>query len=539
MTRSFTALLTIACVAGCAEPAPRPPGWTLVGAYDTSATRAWELGLPEEDQTKFEYLWVDAAGMSSSCGPSKAPDGFGVFEAEAIANRHLPTLALLMKRTPGTPALHPGNVRVGLGREKPEFFLQPAVQPRYLSITIDGKADIRYKQQVRTQLQMELCMEHKTGRGWIGGTGETIRQAFLLDPPTIGEKDGKPIVASPDRRYFGGQRDPVPALLGPPDACLVRKEGLDAAEASGGKGESSLNLVPSDVWGASVRWCTITEAGGALYNGPTTIPLTLSETPAGKGERAKPKWRGLHVDLGAGEQDADISLAVKLDGEVLIPDGSRLFSKSEETGDLGIQDILSKVPHTYPTVGTAKDEAEYTVLLVPNWQVVEGIRRLHAGKVEEPMPTAGTGVMDGVGWLLDHPEFLFVQVPQSWDEPVSKSDEDWLNAAAVTHGGPLGLWAWGYTTGMLSGRSPIALAGPRVPGWEQVMLAQRSANQGIFFAASAMLFTIVWVGRGRLRDLFVAVPEERVDFWPGPPKDGKKEEEAPPPMEGMGGEEGA
>jgi hypothetical protein len=507
-----------------------------VAAYDASATRAWELLLPEEQQTQFEYLWVDSAGMAGSCGPSKAPDGFGVFEAEAMANRHLPTLALLMKRTPGTPPLTPDNVRVGLGREKPEFFLQPAVQPRYLSIAIDGKADIRYKQQVRTQLQMELCMEHKTGRGWIGGNGQTIRQAFLLDPPTIGEKDGKPIVASSDRRYFGGQRDPVPALLGPPDACLVRKEGLDAAEASGGKGESSLNLVPSDVWGASVRWCSITEAGGALYNGPTTIPLTLSETPAGKGERKKPRWQGLHVELGAGEQDADIALSVKLDDKVLIAEGSRLFSKSEETGALGIQDILSKVPHTYPTVGTGKDDAEYTVLLIPNWQIVEGVRRLHAGKIAEPMPTGGGGLLDGVGWLLDHPEMLYVQVPQTWDGPVSNKDEDWLNAAVVMHGGPFGVWAWGYTTGMLSGRSPVALAGPGVPRWEQVMLAQRSANQGLFFAAAAVLLGLTWVGMGRLRDLFVAVPEERVDFWPGPPKDPKEEDE-PPPLEGVGGGE--
>ena len=57
-------------------------------------------------------------------------------------------------------------------------------------------------------------MEHKVGRGWTGADGDRLRQAFLLDPPDNNR---------PDRRYFGGQKDPVPGMLGPADADSEQK----------------------------------------------------------------------------------------------------------------------------------------------------------------------------------------------------------------------------------------------------------------------------------------------------------------------------
>ena len=65
---------------------------------------------------------------------------------------------------------------------------------------------------IRTQLEIELCLEHKVGRGWLGNDAENYGQAFLRDPPDHDRLD---------RKYFGGQRDPVPGLVGPSDACVV------------------------------------------------------------------------------------------------------------------------------------------------------------------------------------------------------------------------------------------------------------------------------------------------------------------------------
>ena len=41
-----------------------------------------------------------------------------------------------------------------LGNDGPEFILQPMVQPRFISVEIEGDGALRYKQLVRTQLEM-------------------------------------------------------------------------------------------------------------------------------------------------------------------------------------------------------------------------------------------------------------------------------------------------------------------------------------------------------------------------------------------------
>ena len=135
-------------------------------------------------------------------------------------------------RTPITNA----DVTVGLGVDQMAYTLQPMVMPRNLAINIDGYVEpinpkepdaaaeedtdlnsglfdtSRYQKLIRTQLEIELCLEHKVGRGWLGNDAEKLRQAFLLDPPDYDRLD---------RKYFGGQRDPIPGLIGPSDACVV------------------------------------------------------------------------------------------------------------------------------------------------------------------------------------------------------------------------------------------------------------------------------------------------------------------------------
>ena len=195
--------------------------WQLIGAYDASALRRI---LPDGDPN---FVWTPAKGMAESCGPAKGPAGMGIFEAESVSSALSPTLALVLRNSnPAVaPALGPHNVRVSLGGE---VLLQPMVTPRHIAVRLKfQEEDERYAELVRTQVEMETCLEHKLGRGWLGGETRRVEQAFLLRKPDSSNRA--------DRGYFGGQRDPVPALLGAPDACLL---GARAATPEGGKGEA-------------------------------------------------------------------------------------------------------------------------------------------------------------------------------------------------------------------------------------------------------------------------------------------------------------
>ena len=57
----------------------------------------------------------------------------------------------------------------------------------------------------------------------------------------------------------------------------------------------------------------------------------------------------------------------------------------EESDVKGLTDVLAMVPHTYPSVGPSDDSSRYVLLLVPNWQLVEGIRRLTVQEGRSPM----------------------------------------------------------------------------------------------------------------------------------------------------------
>jgi hypothetical protein len=155
---------------------------------------------------------------------------------------------------------------------------------------------------------------------------------------------------------------------------------------------------------------------------------------------------------------------------------------------------------------------------------VEGIRRLYANDVKTPRANAGQGVQDGVGWILEHPEHLYVMVPKEpleYDPLNPGKDIKWLNIARVMSGGLLR--DFGYTTGMLAGRSPIALPGIVIPTWPQVVMAQRALQQSLFLGSMAILVVFLSSGLVRIRDLWTRVPEERVEFWPGPPADEEEE----------------
>ena len=72
-----------------------------------------------------------------------------------------------------------------------------------------------------------------------------------------------------------------------------------------------------------------------------------------------------------------VFINVTLDGKA-IPDLNevKLFPKAG-----AMLDILAPIPHVYPTVGSKLDADRFVVLVVPNWQITEGLRRLFSRSV--------------------------------------------------------------------------------------------------------------------------------------------------------------
>jgi len=470
--------------------------WRLVGVYDATSAMAMN---PE---TQGSYVWVPSPDMAISCGPAKAPDGLGLFEAELIANGMTPTLAILLKNTTNSPTpLNTREVQVSLGNGKPQIALQPAVMPRQISAVIEGAGKTDHKQLVRTQLEMELCLEHKVGRGWVGGDRVGLQQAFLLTEPSGG----------PDRKYFGGQTSPTPALLGPPDACLGYAQGFVELESEGGQGEGQADLVPSDIWGASMRFCGSNEKGmDSVANPPDVVPFSRSDELEVFRENEL-TWNELNINIGSAATEEDVPMVVSYNNATVLE--GKLFGEipGDEQAPLGITDALAQVPHNYPSVGSKDDPYSYVLLLIPDWQLLEALRILSDDPDVRnmPWPPPLNVTVSGVETVLQNPEMLFVQV-QDQDTPL-----DWLDLTDVMSGGYWGLTDWGYTTGMLSGREPVVLPTRSTPTWEQAASAQRAMPHSVFLGGIAVLVIGCVSGVRRLSDLWLRIPEERADYWPG------------------------
>jgi hypothetical protein len=646
---------------GCGESIE--PEYRLVGVYDASSVVGLDPELPRD------YLWRAAKGMDESCGPAKGADGIGLYDADLIANRMSPTLAIVLEhnldideyleqkksqakmraqaamgsafdvekwerewnvkegKNRRRDAVTQSDLAIALGIDEAEYRLSPAVMPRHIAVRIDGDdSNIRYQQLVRTQFEVELCMEHKVGRGWIGNDGKRLRQAFLLDKP---EGDGK------DRRYFGGQRDPVPSLLGPPDACLRVSDSLQAATSvSGGKGEGAMGLVPADVWGAALRNCSAFEGKGQRVLQPArTVPLQLSDVGDPQGRDRDIYWSDLVIEVGSGERDEDINVTVTyenkwlgdrwnpkiLEDRPLFPTATDLAEEMAAAGlsvesnsnasekKEGMRDLMAGIPHIYPTIGPRYDPDRYVVLMVPNWQITEGLRRLfdrqcedaenrcictvteHDGSftclndygdectlseeaeaecaeqldLDNPMPSGGLGIQDGVGWVLENPSLLYVLVDSlqekapppenAFDRFAAQVDAWWadfkqglpaflgggeagqgdekLNLAIVTQGGPLGMQDWGYTVGQKVGRSSIALPISESPTWSHTREAQRARQHSAFLLAFGTLLGFLILGVRRISDLWTRTPDERAYYWPGRQSQKEQEEVDPEGVE--------
>ena len=381
--------------------AGQEPLFRLVGLYDASGV------LATSERVEQRFLWKPSSQMINSCGPSKSPDGLGVFEAEAVGNQMSPALAVVLEYTDlpeyqtldgqpcsaqedgvcepvERPSIASSDITVGIGVNQVEFQLQPMVLPRYLSINIDGYVEplkktpdfqaptgifdtTRYQKLIRTQLEIELCLEHKVGRGWLGNDEKRLRQAFLLDPPDLSHLD---------RKYFGGQRDPVPSFLGPSDACVTSSVDMPKDETAS-KGKGDLQLTPSDIWGSSLRNCdsNLEQPGLPLSRVPSTIPLQLSQNGIRQARSGLPKWKGLDIQVTAtGPKETDVYIDVKLNGEPV--EGLENVALFPKEG--AMLDILARLQHHYPRVGSKLDADRYVVLMIPNWQIVEGLRRMYS-----------------------------------------------------------------------------------------------------------------------------------------------------------------
>lgn len=576
--RGAVALALCVFGAGCATEAASspPPEWRLVGLYDSASllTPSAELGVTST------FTWQPPAHMVSACGPVKHPDGLGMSEAEAVARGETPALVVILKAEQPNPKPLTSADLALVARRGPEaeakpYRLQPMVEPRrfVLDLGWDG-AKVATKDEplvvpmemklIETQLRVELCMEHKTGRAWIGGEQDAIRQAYLLDPPRAAQgADGalSSLSLGGDRRHFGGQANAVPALLGPSTAC-VRRRGVEAAteplrDAAAGrqgqaKGEGSLDLIPTDVWGAEVSVCGEGEGGAGGGADNTRMPLRVERNDGSSPKILGPSLTELKVHLAwetvtapadpsKGEKEGETVtkqvalVTLKEDGVNLLTRAPLISEDSTSGAGQSLLDLLAHVPVRYPTLSPASASTDpwastettaqgdepppvYTALIVPAWQLNELLG-------DTTVATGGSAgeVIDGVGWALRHPNQLSVLL-RTGDPKANQ----WVNLASGAVGEGFHPRSWGYTVGHLYGREPLVAPGELTPGWEATLVARRADAQAMFLLSASVALLIAGVGLTRVRDLWSGVPEERVTWWPTAPDAGGKAAEPPP-----------
>lgn len=607
------------------------PQFRLVGFYDLASV----MTVNKNDGSHFR--WVPSDRLDESCGVAKAPYNMNIMEAEAAASGMSPTLVVVLKREGELEYINRNqepcvrgsaldcqvrpvttkDLHVGLGVSKIDFPLQPMVMPRnmYVSLrgrynaqdadknrSISGEVDTsRFEKLIKTQVELELCLEHKVGRAWTGGNKKQLRQGFLLDPADEGESD---------RKFFNGQRDPIAALIGAPNACLdVEKNNTSMAL----RGKDDLVMTPSDIWGASLPECRKATKDRPFTRKSKLLPFSISKEGSRMLQRPRDFWSVLDIEVSAqGESTDDVLIDVHYNGQEVFTE-KRLFPLDGDANS--IVDILPNIPYAYPTVGTKDSPDSYVVLMIPNWQIVEGLRRMYSRvcgdtsgatsctctvsslqgdflpeksfdemdadslakalekrvtctdidgetcplstvrpegegalspaemcyknqMLSTPMKGVGGTIFDGVGWIVNNPHHLFVQVPTISQQRNSFSILDHLpgKTEALPNGKPnimdavggaadnLGTRNWGYTVGLLSGRSPVVSVGKKRLSWEQSAEVQHARQHSYFIVAFCSLVLFCFVGIRRFPDYWTNTPQERAYYWPGRQSDNEQAE---------------
>jgi hypothetical protein len=491
--------------------------WRLVGAYDATAVAA---AAPESDSAAVlteapvdPFSWRPDPVLLEYCGTPRAPRGMGVMESVAVSEGLTPALILLLRsEDPTAEPLRDSDLAVSVVRSADSIDpagrmeLRPAVEPRRIRLAIDnqmlGEADRvnQWTEVVRTQLGIQLCLEHMLGRAWSGGDEKRVREAFLLTRPQV--------AGAVDRRYLVGQQEPVGAYLGPPDACEV-----DGQEVANTAGQVSAELVPADVWQGRVRPCE----EDMERKETNALPLRVFGEAAAQRQTGS-TWSEMRVVLRRGVSEVP-TVEVVYNEEVLLEPTlllSREQGASNDTyGVERMEDLLGRVPHEFPLI--EREGRQYTVLVIPEWQLAEARQRRErmdrnpTKTMQQAVYRAPRKEMNGVAWILQHPELLRVQVRPE----VLLEEPEWPDLAVAIQGGFLGVRAWGYTSGLLGGRSPVILPQVEPIHWEQVVLAQRGQQQSYIVAAFVILCIALLSGLRRLPELWRPIPEERADYWPG------------------------
>lgn len=562
-------MMAFSCADARADGAELAPSWRLVALYDATAVAA----VRASSSVDAPAVWTPSKGMIESCGPAKAPDGLGVFEAEAISGQLTPTLAILLERVSPSSSQPLSSTELRVFVQRPggpesqgerdpapqrSVPLEPAAMPRALRVEVVGGDGSRRQQQlVLTQLETELCLEHKVGRVWIGGEQDELKEAFMLREPESGRAD---------RRAFGAMGVAVPALLGPTDACVSRAPtDWRPLQGPSEQGAGSLDLLPADVWGARLRTCT-EEARAPIGGGGDTerhgddaatlaLPVRLfgDTTEAPTLVNGTTQWQTLRAEIRGAERPRDVSVRLLRwrprartdDSEAVdaLMQYTPLFpEEAQRTDDTdapprSLTDLLPRVPRTYPLLRSNGDrQRDYTLLLIPDWQIVQAVRALHAAEdglaaEKDALVPGYDDLRDGVGWLLAHPEWLAVQViPQGVRPEEAEALAEWPEVVGPVSKGPLGLRAWGFPAGLTSGRAPVALVSASAPEWAQVSVAQRAGLSSAFLGAAGLVMVMVWLGGRRIPEIWRPQPEERVVYWPGArvePEEGPGKSEAP------------
>lgn len=330
------AVLIALALSGCS--APRAP-WQLAAVYDATA-----LGAPVA--ARDGYLWTAAPGMAEGCGPTSSPVGLGVTEAEAISAGLTPTLAILLAGDPDLPPLGRDDVQVAWRTDGGSTRrLEPAVLPPAIRVSLKGMGGGWRESAAAQAVAREVCLEHKVGRAWVGGDAGQQRKAFLHD-----------VAAAADpAAWFLGQGSPVPALLGPPYACLEEPGVQSPPRPAGLDAEPRLQV--GDVWNASLPPC-----------------------PDGSREAAPPNTCvGMPIDIGAPAGCSDTVTAQPTGTNAAAVSWYTLSLADDVEGRLAPPDPLAEVPLQYPggvydpfPADRSETRVRLVLLLVPAWQLTAG-----------------------------------------------------------------------------------------------------------------------------------------------------------------------
>ena len=71
----------------------------------------------------------------------------------------------------------------------------------------------------------------------------------------------------------------------------MRAPDLTRRDTDEGQGRGTLSMVPSDIWGASLRWCLPEETDGQPASDVTRMPLTLADPQGRPLVRPDLAWR--------------------------------------------------------------------------------------------------------------------------------------------------------------------------------------------------------------------------------------------------------